>query len=176
MNYRHFIVAALFGLGLLGAYSSPIFGTTLWTTVGSDGTPDDTNRNYVQYTGATVELKASFYGTVIMRYNIDKADLDGSNVLLKFRYRDNGPGARVIVILKEHNFETGTVTDVSSFDSNEHNQSPDIQEGYFETCTLTSSHPFDFENNAYYIEVKLQRTGSGGKPGLSQIRMYGIIC
>ena len=173
MNYRHFIVAVLIGLGLLGAHSGSIFAAELWTTIGSDGTPDDTNRNYVQYTGATVELKPSFYGTVIMRYNVDEADLHNARVSVEFRYRDNGPGARVVVTLKEHNFETGAVTDVESFDSNDHSQSSGFQEGSFITDV---SYTCNFYKNAYYFEVKLRRTASVGRPGLSQIRMQWIVC
>ena len=173
MNYRHFIITVLIGLGLLGAFSDTIFAAYTWTAIGSDGTPDDANREYVQYTGTTVELKPSFLGTVIMRYNVDEADLHDDRVLVEFRYRDNGPGARVVVTLKEHNFETGAVTDVESYDSNDHSQSSGFQEGSFITDV---TYTCNFYNNAYYVEVKLQRTASDGRPGLSQIRMSWIIC
>ena len=176
MRSKHFIIAVLITLTLLCA-SVPVLGVgELWTTVGSDGTPDDSNRNAVIFTGTVAEVSQGFIGTVRMRYNVDQTTLDGQPVELKVRYRDNGARARVIVRLKEHNFTTGDVTDVVSFDSDDEVASADFQIGSALSCTLTESHLLDFSQNAYYIEIELRKTGSRGDPGVSQIRLIGIVC
>ena len=176
MRSRHFIIPVLIVLTVLCA-SMPVLGIGgLWTTVGSAGTPDDASRNVVNFTGTVAEVKQTFSGTVRMRYNVDQTDLDGYPVLLNVRYRDNGARARVIVLLKQHNFTTGNVTDVLSFDSDGGQPSNDFQVGSAESCTLTDSVSLNFSENAYYIEIELRRTGGSGNPGVSQIRLSSIVC
>jgi hypothetical protein len=177
MNYRAVIMVVFLVLGILGSCAgSGLAFDGLWTTIGSTGMPDDASRNSVRFTGSTVEAKPAFTGTLFVRYNVDEKDLDGFPALVQIRYRDNGSAARVIVTLKEHNFTTGEVTNIAVFDSNKAAPSPDFQTGLALSCDSTSSHPFDFLNNAYYIEIELRKSRAGGNPGVSQIRISNALC
>ena len=90
-----------------------------------------------------------------MRYNVDEGSLHNMCVAFRVRYLDTGNGARVIVKLKQHNFLSGEVTEIDSFDSN--TQTPSSNWQVFPEIGGGAIYP-NFADNAYFFEVQLKRT------------------
>jgi hypothetical protein len=186
------MIGALAVAVMLGAvaWASVVTG---WTTVGSAGTVDEDSVSIVSLRGPFVELRGRCWfaflgfqnvlcslstGTVIVRYNVVPTGslyrTPQSNFgafRLVTRLRDTGNAQRVLLLLKEVNFQSGNETTLLTFDSDLLNPS-----GSYQTvpgpnpCAFT----FDFDANAYYIEAQISNNSSAGvSPGIESISISG---
>lgn len=141
-----------------------------WTTVGSAGTVDEANLLNFTTTGAKVEIKstAKLPATLVVRYNIVALeDLFDDVIKLDVRYLDNGKEAQVVVALKQYNLATGAMSTLLKLDSDTFPASGSYQLQSVEVW----NNKFDFEENAYFIEAQLKKTGAKGTPGLAAIKL-----
>lgn len=150
-----------------------------WTTAGSAGTVDEADLAIVSLSGpyATHAAAAPVISTVDIRYNV--VDLDGlhgwDRYLLKVRFLDNGAAARVIVRLKEYSLVNGNLITRMTFDSNAF-----AGNAAYQTQSVSSAcwpgWSFNFDQNVYFLEVEIQRTGAGGAAGVAAIQIIGSLC
>ena len=175
-GFAHFVLIAMVVAACITA-SSQFAAAQIW--IASTGTVDPSSLSTYQFVGQLAFVRSSVKtGTVTLRYNVlPTADLlTPLNPCCEFRtldvrFLDNGPGARVVVKLKQYVVATGQVTTLITFDSNNFAPQPAFQEGF----------PFLFGNGvnfsfaelggccAYYVEAKLIRSAPGGTPGLGAI-------
>ena len=114
---QRIVLSLVFFLAIVGTSAAQ-----LW--VASTGTVDEGSRNTIVFNGGVASLKPTI-GSAIVRYNVlpvgtliqPIAQPCCESRALMVRYRDNGPGARVIVTLKRYNIHTGEVTTLLTFDS-----------------------------------------------------------
>lgn len=81
----------------------------------------------------------------------------GTSWYLDVTYLDsngNGGGAGVEVKVVKQNVQSGVTSDVWTFNSNSENTTS------IHRSTVTFQHNFDFETNAYFMQVKLDRSNS----------------
>jgi hypothetical protein len=145
----------------------------VWTTVGSAGTLDEKSEGKVFFDRAVVqkgqtlviapagrqpraEGGADVTDSAVIRYNVTAVDgLFGSDMLaMAVRFLADGQGARVVAQLIEVNLATGAEVTRLTFDSD----TPGFQvvDGYqVENAFECGAKPFDFVQNAYYIEATL---------------------
>lgn len=156
---------------LLGA------GVADWGTIASSGMVDEGDRDEVVFAGATAAIKSSLdFASSTVRFNIVATDefktslADGFT--LAIRFRDNGPSAMVKVWLKELNVLDGSVETIASFNSNHYVSAPGYRLAEIDVCGME----WDFFNNVYYLETRLQKSSDAGNPGLSTIQINQIFC
>lgn len=153
--------------------------------VASTGTP--VNPFSIVTNGPTVSLSPSIKtGFTTIRYNVlpvgDLAQPLGPGLgpcrEMFVRYRDNGRAAEVVVKLKQMDVRTGAIDTLMTFDSNQNPQGPGLQEGSIPFC---ENFNFDFadarENvgfHVYRLEASLIRSGAGGDPAISEIRIVTV--
>jgi hypothetical protein len=150
-----------------------------WTTVGSDGTPDEATAAHVQYSGSYALLSAAapIPTTVFMRYNVVAVDgllVGGDGYLLKVRFADAGSHARVYIRLMEYSLTTGASSVRMVFDSNSYPSSGVTQVRSVPACW--PSWAFDFNNKAYYFEAQLIKSAAGSSPILAGISIGRTLC
>jgi methionine-rich copper-binding protein CopC len=128
-----------------------------WTTVGSGGaTEDESNPAKPTYTNFAASVNAGQpAGTYILRYNVVAVDglFVGGNTLMTVRYRDSGPGSRVLVELKRTNINSGGVEVVATFDS-DLNPNPNA---FTTAFTPLFPHFYDFAAYGYWLEVTMTK-------------------
>ena len=164
-------------------------GYKIWTSVASTGTVDEVDQGEIAFTGpfAAFSPAALPQANAVIRYNVTAVDglftAPGPLWWPSFivNYRDNGPQARVVAVLREYDFLTAQVTPFKQvlFDSDLHAQSNDYQTRTVGNCGNFGT--FDFVPNnqtvhAYFIEVYLTRTNTIGNPGLGGLGVsrYGV--
>ena len=118
--------------------------------------------------------KAGFVGPLTARCNVENLPItpSGDATALILTYRDqDGPGTayRVIARLREIN-NSGAVVTLAIVDSNTGPASPSFQSQF-----ATFSHDFDFNNNAYYVEVTVFRKDALQAPAATIVRITGIL-
>ena len=118
------VMSLLFIFAIAGTSSAQ-----LW--VASTGTVDETSRDQIIFNGGVATLRSTgSTGYAIIRYNVLPVGTLIQPIsqpccesrALMVRYRDNDPGARVIVTLKSYNVHTGQMTTLLTFDSKQHPQ------------------------------------------------------
>jgi hypothetical protein len=167
--------------------------------IASSGTVDEGSLGTYFFTGGVATIRPTVSsGFAILRYNVlptaalmkplTNPCCEGRALMV--RYRDNGPGARVVLALKRYNVHTGQVTTLLTFDSDHPPQqaAPGFTGFQEPVPTINESNFFDFNfaegptesnqdlggNSAYYIEAQLIKTSSGGNPGLASIRIVTV--
>jgi hypothetical protein len=79
----------------------------------------------------------------------------------------------IIVTLKRFNYITGSTTTLLTFDSNSFSSSSLYQTQMVYYCDGVWW-PFDFDNNAYFLEATLIKTASAGSPVLASISLHSV--
>ena len=144
----------------------------IWTQAGSAGVVDESSVGVVRLVQGEVTLlpAAPVSTQAVIRYNV--VALEGLFVhpspvswpALGVRFRDNGPGSRVIVTLKSYDYTTGITNKILTLDSDQYPQSVTYQSRTIGDCANFKQ--FDFATKAYFVEVELSKTGVGGDPGV----------
>ena len=142
-----------------------------WTMVGSDGTADEDGQ--VIFTDNIAYLESD---QAVVRYNVVAVDGlvdEGPQTFfprMTVRFRDNGSNGRVLVRLKRVSIDGGSTTTLLTLDSNDYQGSSSFQTHSVTACG-GDGFSFDFVNYAYYIEVRLTRTGLPVTPGLASLKL-----
>lgn len=142
-----------------------------WTTIGSDGTVDESGQ--MTFTDNIAFLESD---SAVIRYNVVAVDglfnegLQAAFPRMTARFRDNGSNNRVIVRLRRAPIDGGNVVTMLRLDSNDYAGSSSFQTQSVTACG-DEAFSFDFANNAYYIEVTMSRTSLPVTPGLASIKL-----
>jgi hypothetical protein len=146
----------------------------VWTTVGSDGTIDETDVRKVFFNKSIVQMgqpgadsqhlgaaaakpkPAAIPGvtqsSAVIRYNITPVNgLFTPGFRLRLRYLDAGPSGRVVAKLIEVDLASGSEMERLTFDSNAF--APNAK--YQVRAGNCGGQSFDFVRKSYYIEAKL---------------------
>lgn len=178
LNFRGIAVALCFVFCALGGAQAQT--TEIWTTVGSDGTVDETDVSKVFFEGGKVQMGRPLGGTLptskqkksiinqtqtaVIRYNVTPVDglftppcktetgRDCTGRQLRLRYLATS-GARVVARLIEVDMATGVETPRITFDSRSFAAANNYQVQSAEVCA--PAWRFDFTRKAYYIEATL---------------------
>lgn len=151
-----------------------------WTTIASDGTVDEGDISIYQVNGANMDIKstAKLPAYLDVRYNVvavgqllHYSPWGVPNI--KVRYRDNGANASVYLYLKEVNLTTGVERTMLTFNSNSFPSSNSIQTQEVINC---DGWQFNFWKNAYYIDARIYKIGTGGTPLLNTIQVTSSYC
>jgi len=174
---KHIGLAFLLVLGMIAAAPmSALAQTDPWTTVASAGTVDESDLQIVSLSGATATIKnsAALPATLDIRYNVVAVDgvFGGDGIVLKARFRDNGADAQVILQLKRYSFATGTTSTLLTLNSNDYPSDAGFQLQSKGNCSTQ----LNFFENAYWVEVQIKKTGTGGSPSLALIQVILNLC
>jgi hypothetical protein len=201
---RHLTLAICFVfLTFISAQAQTPDANKIWTTVGSDGTLDETSVGRVFFDHGIVQMGRPIGGTfpagrragilsqtqsAVIRYNVTPVDGlftlrpgpctgDCSAYKLTLRYLAAGSSGRVVANLIEVDLATGGEAVRLTFDSNKFSKSNryQVQDGTF-SCGPTFS--FDFKRKAYYIEATLTTGGivGGSAAGIQIIKIQTDSC
>jgi hypothetical protein len=148
---------------------SPIF-----TAAGSTGIVDEADQGAVKFTGAKASVKGSAVGqngTVVLRYNVVATeDIEGSPYL-GASFNDEGSNGNIVAKLKLLSQTTGTTETLLTLDSN---SSPTgYQTAAVSDCNLSY---FSFATNAYFVEVRLERSNLDNNVQIAGLRVDGNPC
>lgn len=145
-----------------------------WGVIGSSGTPDESSADKVSFSGPIAQMTSN--GSATLRYNVTAADGFATTLADGFtfwiRMRDNGSAARVRVWFKACSIVTGESQTIAVYDSNALPASPNFELDAVDICGFT----WDFYNYLYYIEVRLERTSSAGKPAIGALQISELYC
>jgi hypothetical protein len=124
--------------------------------------------------GLGLNHKAGIVGRLTARCNVENLPISppGDAIGLLLTYRDqDGPGSasRVIARLMQLS-NSGTLSLLATVDSNTGPASASLQSKF-----QTFSHDFDFNNNAYYVEVTVIRRDNTQVPIAAIVRITGIL-
>jgi hypothetical protein len=119
--------------------------------------------------------KGSSTGDIFARANVANPQDDGRNPnwnCLEVVYRRQSSTDQVTADLIRVSNETGGIFTVATFASNKFGTSPDEQ-----TNSVDFYHTLDFENYAYYVQIKVSRTSStaGHEPSVSIVRLKEMM-
>jgi len=160
-----------------------------WSTAGSTGIADKVDLNKIVYSNGIVSFP-EIVGTqlpagraaklqlqtvqAVIRYNVTAGDglfFDSGRLCMVVRFRDDGNRARVLLRLLRLNVNDGATATLLTFDSNSFAPQQDFQTNSVGTNRV----PFDFSNNAYYVEATLTKQQpiitplGGGRPALAVV-------
>src|SRR6185503_8185081 len=160
-----------------------------WSTAGSTGIADKVDLNKIVFSNGTVAFP-EIQGTqvsagrgarlqlqtvqAVIRYNVTATDglfFDTGRLCMIVRFRDDGNRARVLLRLLRLNVNEGATATLLTFDSNSFAPQQDFQTNSVGTNRV----PFDFSNNAYYVEATLTKQQpiitplGGGRPALAVV-------
>ena len=124
--------------------------------------------------GLGLNHKAGIVGRLTARCNVENLPISppGDAIGLLLTYRDqDGPGSasRVIARLMQLS-NSGTLSLLATVDSNTGPASASLQSKF-----QTFSHDFDFNNNAYYVEVTVIRRDNTQVPIAAIVRITGTL-
>jgi hypothetical protein len=136
-----------------------------WTTAGSTGTLDEDSLALAEIRDFVTTFRPGMTGTITMRYNITAtggllAFCPATFAMVKMRYQNSDPTgvlSKYSWELRSSNIDTGGKPVLVTFSST---ISSSFSNGnIFLTVTGTlGSVDFDFENNIYWLEVKIMRS------------------
>lgn len=143
-----------------------------WTAVGSTGVADESSLGLITMYQGVAALNYQAYGTAVLRYNVTATDdlFGGNNTRLVMRYLDNGSCSKVEACLFRYSLNTGQIDLLMTIDSNAFPASNAFQTRFVDSASLPA---FDFNNNAYYVEVYLSRNcGGDARIGLLRLSRF----
>lgn len=169
----------------------------IWTSVGSDGKVDekDIGKVFLDRSVAqmgrlladptTVAPKRALISqltqSAVIRYNVTPTETlfrVAGGIELKLQYLAAGNSGKVVAKLIEVDLASGTETVLATFDSSPFPRSNNYQLRSVAACGAMVDRPFDFERNAYYIEVALTNRPilAGSAAGVRMIKLSKTDC
>ena len=186
-NILHFSIVLML---IASAFTTSVQAqdTKSWSTAGSTGTADKVDLNKIVYSNGIVafpEIQVTQSSArraagpqlqtvqAVIRYNVTAADglfFDSGRLCMVVRFRDDGNRARLFLRLIRLSVSDGTSATLLTFDSNSFSPQQDFQTNSVGTNRV----PFDFSQNAYYVEATLTKqqpiaTVGGGRPALAVV-------
>lgn len=159
----------------------PAVAQICWTSAGASGSVAGDDLEEFNHSGSNLVPRgtAPLPVTVTATYSITGIFEDDGSVLrakrLLFRYRDNGPEARIVAELRQVNIWTGAATLLATFDSDAFPQSSSFQlQGFWTACALDGA--FSAADYSYFVKVDMTKSGSGGTPALQIIQACAGNC
>ncbi len=142
----------------------------VWSSAAVACTPTSGTINKANYSSGTYVAHRGKKTSVIVLncpiWNVT-AFAGNPNWYLDVTYLDSngsGGGAVVEVRVMRQNLQSGVTDQVGLFSSNNNENSTAIHQS-----TVTFSHSFDFQINAYYVQIKLDRSSTAQK-----VRAYNV--
>lgn len=169
----------------------------IWTTVGSDGKVDEKDagkilldRSVAQMGHLPVSTNTKARGgaliprqtqSAVIRYNVTPTDTlfrTSGGIELKLQYLAAGGSAKVVANLIEVDLASGAETTRATFDSSPFPASNSYQVRSVARCGTAVDRPFDFERNAYYVEVTLtnRAVAVGSAAGIRMVKISKTDC
>jgi hypothetical protein len=158
-----------------------------WTGVASAGTIDEGDLNkIVLNTDGSATIRSTITGTSAkIRFNVPSdedirtlaPDQDGGSLVFSMRFRDNGPGTRIIATLKRvalngFNFNALQQTEtLATIDSEESPPSEQWQTGWGRWHKGFNT-GLKFLNDGYVVEVQMIKNNGSGNPGVMGVQVY----
>ena len=170
------LAAVLIGTGLLTTLSQPAsashFSEGIWANAVNACAIDEVDVRQYAVGRNYLGLRDGVVGTVTARCNVENLPVESPSATLQLVYRDlDGPGTayRVIAKLQRLSNDPGGVQTLATVDSNSIN-CPAFSPT-FQSCFAGFSHDFDFDRNAYYVEVSVVRNDTAQFPVASIVRI-----
>lgn len=201
LNFRNFTFALCFIMLALGVQAQTVNFGENWTTVGSDGTVDESATGKVFFDLSKVQkgrvvvappagtgkraLITPLTDSAVIRYNVTPVDTffvplscqpgASGHIQLKVRYLAAGRGARVVAKLIEVDVASGSERALLTFDSRTFGLSNNYQVQSASICGRPWT--FDFERKAYYIEATLTNSSllAGSAAGVQTITIDNFV-
>lgn len=172
-------------------------GLPYWTTVGSDGKVDEKDVNKIFFDRSIAQMGHLPSNTntaarrrvfipqrtqsAVIRYNVTPTDTlfrVSGGIELKLQYLAAGDSAKVVAKLIEVDLASGTENIRATFDSSSFPSSNNYQVQSVAQCGTGVDRPFDFEHNAYYVEVTLTNNAIavGSAAGVRMIKISKTDC
>ena len=169
----------------------------LWTSVGSDGKVDEKDTSRIFFDRSIAQMGQLLTGSnltaprralipaqtqsAVIRYNVTPADTlfrVSGGIELKLEYLAAGSSAKVLANLVEVDLASGTENVRATFNSSSFPTSNSYQLQSVAQCSAMVDRPFDFERNAYYIEVTLTNSSivAGSAAGIRVIKLGKTDC
>jgi hypothetical protein len=151
-----------------------------WTTVGSAGTVDESDRDDIKFhlNAASLSPTAPKFASGKIRYNVTAVDnlTIGRTPTMRFTYIDDGASARVSARLIEVDLKNGAGKTILKFDSNDFPESNKRQQQKVRV-DCDANLPLEFDRFAYYIEATLvQDNRTSDKASLEAIQLEANVC
>lgn len=161
--------------GAAAGPSSAVGSTaTVWTHVPSTCTPDEASDGRYDVHVSSFKHRAGATGQIVTRCNVVDLPQFGSGEVpvLQVVYKDGdgtATGEQVLVDLIEARPD-GSTSIMARFNSNAFSGSAATQRRFVE---LTRS--FDFNQNGYYVDVRVTRSSTATTPSASTVRLTRVI-
>lgn len=167
-----YVRAACFAVLKVAAFALPaqaFTATWVWSMTMNSCVPSSKSINNASYSSGNYVAHRGKNSAAIILYcpmsSVDDFE-PGTSWYLDVTYQDStgsGSGAVVEVKVVKQNVQSGVTSDVWTFNSNEENTTS------IHRSTVTFLHDFNFENNAYFLQVKLDRSNSS-----QTVRAYSV--
>jgi hypothetical protein len=173
---------------LVGAMlAGPVVLHGRWTGVASAGTIDEGDLNKIALnTDGSATIRSTITSTSAkIRFNVTTdpdiaalpPDQEGGSLVFSMRFRDNGPGSRLVATLKRvtlagFNFNAPQQTEtLATIDSEESPPSEEWQTGWGRWHKGFNS-GLKFLNDGYVVEVQMIKINGSGNPGVMGVQVY----
>jgi hypothetical protein len=157
------------GLAALALPAQTFTATWVWSMTANTCTPSSASINNAHYAaGNYVTHRGKSTAPIVLYCPMSSVDdfEPGSSWYLDVTYLDttgSGTGAVVEVKVVKQNVQSGVTSDVTTFNSNN-----DITKT-INRATVTFLHDFNFETNAYFMQIKLDRSST-----VQTVRAYSV--
>jgi hypothetical protein len=140
----------------------------VWTHVPSTCTPDEASAGRYDVHVSAFKHASGATGQIVTRCNVVDLPQFGSGgdfPALEVLYKDAGSGAQVTVDLIEARFD-GLTSVMAHFNSNLFPASTATQRQF-----VPYSRSFNFDQSAYYVEIRVTRSSTATAPAASTVRL-----
>jgi len=168
----------------------------MWTSVGSDGKVDEKDISKVFFDRSIAQMGQTLAGpttaigrgalvnqtqSAVIRYNVTPVETlfrVSGGIELKVQYLAAGSSSKVVANLVEVDLASGTETIRTTFNSSNFPTSNSFKLRSVARCGAVVDRPFDFERNAYYIEVTLTNRPIvfGSAAGIRMLKLSKTDC